>query len=81
MAVCWICLEGATTKICQCKGDISIAHPRCVAGWISVSGVAKCRFCNHFYNIGVCSKVLMVLNCMRKASELHGEFFEHIHPQ
>lgn len=56
---CWICYDGNSNseliRPCQCKGDMAFVHHDCLRRWLneqnSNDGSAKCRVCNHEYDV------------------------------
>lgn len=54
---CWICKDNISiyVKYCECVGNISYVHKKCLNTWINVSHKTKCDFCNASYK---CNYVL-----------------------
>ena len=48
---CWICKEDINlyVRFCECGGNISYVHRKCLNTWINTSHKTKCDFCRTEY--------------------------------
>ena len=58
--ICWVCYESIyfRTDRCQCVGDISFIHNKCLDEYIMMSKQSICRFCKTKYHYSVTKYVI-----------------------